>query len=186
MGRSEAKEFVLKDGRKCIIRTAEEHDTEQVSKQIESVLAEAEYLVTTLDDDMEDYSIAKINERIKKHIENEGNLFVVAEIDEQIVASADLHNGERKRIKHVGTFGVTVVRDFRRLGIGEALIQSIIDWVSNNPIIEKIGIGVFANNIKAISLYKKLGFVEEGRKVKEIEIGPDNYVDSILMYKFVK
>ena len=186
MSKIEPREFVLKDGRKCIIRTAEEADAEKVLKQIESVLAEAEYTITTLDNDREDYTIEKINERIKKHIENEGNLFVVAEIDEQIIASTDLHNGVRKRIEHVGTVAITVVRDFRGLGIGEALMQSIIDWASNNPIIEKMGLGVFANNIKAISLYKKLGFVEEGRKAKEIKIAPDKYVDSILMYKFVK
>ena len=186
MSKIEAKELVLKDGRKGIIRTAEEADAEKVLKQIESVLAEAEYTITTLDNDREDYTIEKINERIKKHIENEGNLFVVAEIDEQIVASANLHNGVRKRIEHVGTVAITVVRDFRGLGVGKTLMETVIEWASDHPIIEKIGLGVFSNNVGAINLYKKSGFVEEGRKVKEIKIGPDNYVDSILMYKFVK
>jgi hypothetical protein len=41
MSKIEPREFVLKDGRKCIIRTAEEADAEKVLKQIESVLAEA-------------------------------------------------------------------------------------------------------------------------------------------------
>ena len=70
MSKIEPREFVLKDGRKCIIRTAEEADAEKVLKQIESVLAEAEYTITTLDNDREDYTIEKINGRIKKHIEN--------------------------------------------------------------------------------------------------------------------
>lgn len=186
MSRIEPKEIVLKDGRKGIIRTAEECDAGQMLKQRESILADAEYLVTTLDDDMKDYTLEKQKERILKHIEGEGKLFILAEVDGQIVASADLRNGERKRIQHIGTFGIIVIKDFRNIGIGKALIQTVIDWGQNNSIIEKIGLGVFANNSRAINLYKKFDFVEEGRRIKEVKIGPDNYIDSILMYKLVE
>ena len=65
-------------------------------------------------------------------------------------------------------------------------METVIEWASEHRLIEKIGLGVFANNITAINLYKKLGFVEEGRKIREIKIGPNRYVDSVLMYKFIK
>jgi RimJ/RimL family protein N-acetyltransferase len=45
---------------------------------------------------------------------------------------------------------------------------------------------VFANNTDAIALYKKFGFVEEGRKVKEIKFCEDRYDDVILMAKFIE
>jgi RimJ/RimL family protein N-acetyltransferase len=186
MGRIEPKEVVLKDGRKGIIRTAEQADTEKVLNQIISVLKEAEYTVTTYPEDKADFTVEKETKWVKDHMEEEGKLLVVAEIDGEIVGSADLHNGERRRIQHVATVGITVLKNFRRLGIGKALMETLIEWASDHPVIEKIALGVFANNTGAISLYKKLGFVEEGRKVKEIKIAPDNYVDSILMYKFIK
>jgi len=186
MGRIEPREFVLKDGRKGIIRNAEEADTESVLKQIVSVLEEAEYTVTTYPEDGADFTVEKEREWVKNHMEGDGKLLVVAEIDGEIAGSADLHNGERKRIQHIATVGITVLKDFRGLGIGKALMETVIGWASDHPVIEKIGLGVFSNNTGAINLYKKLGFVEEGRKVKEIKIGPDNHIDSILMYKFVK
>ena len=186
MGRIEAREFVLKNGRRCIIRTAEEADTEKVLKQIISVLEEAEYTITTYPEDRADFTVEKEKEWVKKHLDGNSKLLVVAEIDGQIVGSADLHNGERKRIQHVGTVGITVLKEFRSLGVGKALMDALIEWATEHPIIEKIALGVFANNIGAVNLYKKLGFVEEGRKVKEIKIAPDDYIDSILMYKFVK
>lgn len=111
---------------------------------------------------------------------------IVAEVDGEIVGSADLHNGERRRIQHVATVGITVLKEFRSLSVGKALMDTLIKWASKHPVIEKIGLGVFSNNAGAINLYKKLGFIEEGRKVKEIKINPDSYVDSILMNKFVK
>ena len=186
MGRIESKEFVLKDGRKGVIRTAEEAHTEKVLKQIISVLEEAEYTVTTYPEGGADFTVEKEREWIKNHMEGDGKLLVVAEVDGEIVGSADLHNGERKRIQHVGAVGITVLKDFRGYGVGKALMETVIEWASGHPVIEKIGLGVFSNNTGAINLYRKLGFVKEGQKVKEIKIGPDSYVDSILMYKFVK
>ena len=186
MGRIKPKEFVLEDARKGIIRTAEESDTGKVLRQIISVLEEAEYTITTYPEDGEDFTVEKEREWVKKHIEGDGKLLIVAEIKGIIVGSADLHNGERRRIQHVATVGITVLKEFRGLGVGKALMESLIEWASGHPIIEKIGLGVFSNNAGAINMYNKLGFVEEGRKAKEIKIGPGNYADSILMCKFVK
>jgi len=186
MGRIEPKEFVLKDGRKGIIRTAEEADTGNVLKQIVSVLEEAEYTVTTYPEDGADFTVEKEREWVKKHMEGDGKLLVVAEINGEIVGSANLHNGQRKRIQHVADAAITVLKEFRSLGVGKALMEALIKWASEHPVIEKIGLGVFSNNAGAINLYKKLGFIEECRKAKEIKINPDSYVDSILMYKFVK
>jgi RimJ/RimL family protein N-acetyltransferase len=71
------------------------------------------------------------------------------------------------------------------MGIGTALLQTLIDWAEANPLIEKIGMAVFANNERAIRLYRKLGFVEEGRRPREMKLGPGWYVDDVLMYRFV-
>jgi RimJ/RimL family protein N-acetyltransferase len=45
---------------------------------------------------------------------------------------------------------------------------------------------VFAVNEPAIGLYKKLGFIEEGRRIRDIQRGADDYVDTVMMYRFVK
>ena len=185
MGKTEPREFVLKDGRKGVIRTAEEADTENILKQIASVLEEAEFTITTYPEDGADFTVEKEREWVKNHMEGDGKLLVVAEVNGEIVGSADLHNGERRRIQHVATVGITVLKEFRSLSVGKALMETLIKWASEHPVIEKIGLGVFSNNAGAINLYKKLGFVEEGRKVKEIKIDSDSYVDSILMNKFV-
>ena len=186
MGRVEAREFLLKDGRRGVIRTAEERDAELLSKQIVSVLEEAEYTISTYPEDGANYTAEKEKEWIEKHKDGDSKLFLVAEIDGKIAGSTDLRNSERKRIQHVCSMGITVLKNCRDLGVGKALMETAIEWASEHPVIEKIALAVFANNARAINVYKKFGFVEEGRKIKEIRVGPDEYVDSILMYKFVK
>jgi RimJ/RimL family protein N-acetyltransferase len=41
---------------------------------------------------------------------------------------------------------------------------------------------VFATNENAIKLYKKLGFIEEGRHIKAIKQLDGEYVDIVQMY----
>ena len=40
--------------------------------------------------------------------------------------------------------------------------------------------------LPAIALYRKNGFVEEGRRIQEVKMADGRYVDDILMYKLVK
>ena len=180
------QEYILKDGRRATIRSAQISDAEGVLEQVKSVFAEREYTVTIIDDDMSDFTVDKEKEWINKYIKQPGYLFIVAEVDGRIAGSADLYNGKRKRIQHVGTVGITVIKDFRRLGLGEVLMETLLNWASDNPLIEKIALEVFDINKPAIGLYNKSGFIEEGRKVKEIKLGQDSYADSILMYKFIE
>jgi len=62
----------------------------------------------------------------------------------------------------------------------------VIAWAQDNAVIEKLAFGVFPGNETALGLYRKMGFIEEGRKVKEVKFGPSKYKDCILTYRFVK
>ncbi len=186
MSKFEPREFVLKNGRKGIIHSAKKSDAKSLLKIFDAIVGHDKYNITTLAD------VEKLNmtvEKEEKYIEEhnkDGNLVILAEVDKKVAGMLNIENGDRQRIAHVGTLHISVVKKYRRNGVGKALMETVIEWASDHLVIEKIGLGVFSNNVGAINLYKKLGFAEEGRKVKEIKIGPNNYVDIILMYKFVK
>ncbi len=65
------------------------------------------------------------------------------------------------------------------------MLKTLLDWAEKNPLIEKVGLSVFATNTDASRLYRRLDFVEEGRRAKEIKFGPGEYVDEVLMGRFV-
>jgi len=68
---------------------------------------------------------------------------------------------------------------------GTALLQALLEWAESNTAIEKVCLDVFAINEPAIRLYKKLGFIEEGRRARDIKRGPEDYVDTVTMCRFV-
>jgi len=78
-----------------------------------------------------------------------------------------------------------VLKEYRGLGIGKLLIGNLLKWAEHNPYIEKISLGVFSTNERAITLYKKLGFVEEARKINGIKLHDNEYIDDVLMYRMV-
>ena len=57
-------------------------------------------------------------------------------------------------------------------------------WVYQQRGIEKLNLEVFSTNTGAIELYRKLGFREEGRKIRQFKIF-DEYADDVLMTLFL-
>ena len=66
-----------------------------------------------------------------------------------------------------GEIGMMVAADRRGRGVGTALVAAAIEWARARGL-HKLTLSVFPHNEPAIALYRKLGFVEEGRHSKHI------------------
>lgn len=184
MGEIQERAFFTKNGKEYVVRTVFPEDANRVVPFIRTVICEAPFLIIT----KEEYKITveKQKQSLEQMVEDTGKIAILAECDGDIIGFLDFLNGSKQRNNHQGAFGMSVRKDFRNQGIGKALVSVLIDWVKENTLIEKICLGVFADNINAISLYKKLGFVEEGLKKRAIKINDQTYHDLILMAIFIK
>ena len=79
-----------------------------------------------------------------------------------------------------GEFGMLVDRDWRGCGAGSALLQATIERARGQGL-HKLCLEVFVHNSAAIALYRKYGFMEEGRRVKQYRRGNGELWDSIVM-----
>lgn len=61
----------------------------------------------------------------------------------------------------------------------------LLDLAAANPVIEKVKLGIIANNARALHLYRKFGFLEEGRLQRECKKGDGTCLDDVLMARFV-
>ena len=62
---------------------------------------------------------------------------------------------------------MVVAREWRGRGVGSALMVAAIDWARGRGL-HKLSLSVWPHNAAAIALYGKYGFVEEGRRVKQM------------------
>lgn len=66
-----------------------------------------------------------------------------------------------------GEVAMMVAAGWRGRGVGTALLVAAIDWARQRGL-HKLSLSVFPSNERALALYRKLGFVEEGRRVKHM------------------
>lgn len=88
----------------------------------------------------------------------------VAKIDGEIVAQAELHLNKRHRLAHNCIIAISVRGDKWGNGLGNEMMKHLIAKVKEKIVIKTIGLEVKADNYRAISLYKKHGFITVGVK----------------------
>lgn len=186
MSRITEKQVRSKDGEMVMIRTALPTDAAQLLELVYAVFAEEEFLLSSL----EDFHNTEEQETswLQRNLDDPSKLVIVAEAEAEghIIGMLNFHNGERKRIAHLGELSMSVNKAWRNRGIGRALLSTLILWAQQHPLIEKVCLEVFATNAGATALYESFGFQAEGRLRREIKLGPGAYVDTIRMALFVK
>jgi RimJ/RimL family protein N-acetyltransferase len=65
-----------------------------------------------------------------------------------------------------GEIGMAVARPWRGRGVGTAQMAAAAEWARAEGL-HKLSLSVFAHNAAAIGLYRKAGYVEEGRRVQQ-------------------
>jgi RimJ/RimL family protein N-acetyltransferase len=171
---------LTKDGRNFTIRKPDASDAGTIISYSKILFASTDQVLTTSDE----YTITLENEKlwINNLNENQSSTALIAELENQIAGLLFFIPNTKIKNAHTGEFGVSVHPDFQGLGIGRALIETLLEWATSNPIIEKVYLNVFSTNTYAINLYKDLGFIEEGRHVKAVKQLSGEYVDTIQMY----
>ncbi|MCX0389601.1 GNAT family N-acetyltransferase [Clostridium perfringens] len=120
-------------------------------------------------------------ELIKEKIINRGKnqYWYVAEENGKVIGLGILMNHGNLRKKHVGVITLMVNSDYQNKGVGSLLMDKLINLSESLNII-RLELCVFRDNYKAINLYKKFGFKEEGIKVKSA-LKNGEYIDEIMM-----
>jgi len=173
---------LLKDGTLLTVREAMVSDTGSLIKYVKQVADETNYL--TFDSSEFNKTISQEAEIIQASLDSPNHLFLVALLEEQIIGILTLGGSHKRRLRHVVDFGVSVLKDHWGKGVGNHLIQTMISWGQNNPVVKKISLKVQCANHAAISLYEKYGFEQEGLIKRDFFID-DQYMDTYLMALWV-
>jgi RimJ/RimL family protein N-acetyltransferase len=105
----------------------------------------------------------------------------VAEENGAIVGRLSIARDAHPASEHVADLGLMVAREFRRRGIGMALMEEAEQWARGLGV-RKLELHVFPHNEAAIALYKRLGYEEEGFRRRHYRRRGE-LLDAILMAK---
>lgn len=117
-------------------------------------------------------------------LEQDG-LYLVAEHEGAVIGHAFLEPMTLIALSHVFSLTIVVHPGHLERGVGTALMTELMAWAEGHPRIEKVELRVRATNARAIALYKRFGFVEEGRFEKRIRLPDGSYIADLSMARFV-
>ena len=109
--------YTLKDGRSAIVRRATEDDAESLIRNINEVGEEEEWILTE--------SVGNDVAREKvwiRDFDGRRSILYVAEVAGRIVGQVDGRISSFRKARHVASLGIAIIREYRGIGIGEALM----------------------------------------------------------------
>lgn len=126
-------------------------------------------------------------QRLADSQEKKNNCLLFAERDDQlcgmICALFDQGQGARHRAKICSLYV-----NLKDVGISlhKKLIESMLEWLDENPVIMHIQVAVNAQNPIALSLYEELGFSKVGLLNKYVRLGENKFQDRYLLEKVLE
>ena len=156
--------IILKDNRECCLRNGGEGDGQAVLENFNLTHSQTDYLLSYPDENS--FNVVQESEFLKKRSESEDEAEIIAVVGSMVAGTAGIEKtGAKYKVRHRARLGISVAREFWGLGIGGALLNACI-VCANNAGYGQLELSVVAENIRAISMYTKAGFVEYGRNPK--------------------
>lgn len=150
----------LKDGKELVIRKATREDACNIIDYTKTVFGETTYLTRTPEEFL--ITVEEEEKFIEETNKKNNCIFLVAEVDNEIVGTLTFSASSSHRTRHIGEFGMSVKKAYWGLGIGSNLLAYLIDWARETGVIRKINLKVREDNVRARTLYEKFGFKTEG------------------------
>ena len=139
------------------VRRARPEDVDASLDLLEAIAEERSYILTEPPIDRE-----RRRQRQLEMLGSDDTQLFVAEANGKFVGELSAF---RRATTGPAMIGMGVAAGWRGRGVGTALMQACIDWAREAGV-HKLCLEVFPWNEAAVALYRKFGFVEEGRLQK--------------------
>lgn len=160
------------------IQEAKKKDAAELIQFVHKVANETNFL--TFSSSEFNKTVEEEEQIIQDHLLAKNQIFILAKLDGQIIGILNVQSSKKKRLEHIGHFGVSVLKQYWNKGVGSLLVQYMIDWAKESGIIRKLNLRVSVNNELAIRLYKKHGFTVEGIIKRDLKLN-DKFEDTYQM-----
>jgi putative acetyltransferase len=129
-------------------------------------------------------SVEAWRKRLEQQVDQQDGLHLVASEQGQVIASGGIHSvGPAVRRRHVGHLGICIARERQGQGVGTEMMKQLLDWADNWAGYLRIELTVYADNARAIALYRNFGFEMEGT-YRAYAFRNGVYVDTHAMARF--
>jgi RimJ/RimL family protein N-acetyltransferase len=175
----------LPNGQELVIRQAKLEDAPALLENLKIMTQETNFLLFS-PQEAQAINLAAETAFIQFYLDHPSHLLLLALADGVIIGSVTVNQHQFAKQNHMGEFGIGIRHDYWNMGIGRRLVTATLRWAAVHPKLEILHFAVFANNERAIQLYRNFDFQECGRIPQGIKHKDGSYIDQIIMSRRVK
>lgn len=164
-----------------LIREAVPDDAEKMISYLNQVGGESDNLLHGKNEFT--VPVEGVKRKLAMSKDSENSVVLIALENDEIIARAEIDGYYPARIRHRAIFSISVRKDYWDQGIGTEMIENIFEQAKKMKI-RIIELEVIADNVRAIHLYHKMGFVDIGT-YKDYFFVNGMYKDAMVMQKLL-
>ena len=170
----------LKDGKEVVVRELNKEDAEEVIAYLNEVAGETDFL--SFGENEFNLTVKEEEDFIHGMNESESALLLGVFDEGRMIACCSVNGvmAFKKRYSHRATLGITIRKEYWNLGLGRQLMEQLIGFVRNHPVLNMIELEVSTDNERGIHLYQSLGFQIIG-EYQRFFLVDDNYCNAYYM-----
>lgn len=176
------EEITLKDGRVVVLRSPELSDAKELLRYIKQTAYETKFLIAEPEEN--NFTIDEEEAFISSRVNSDNAILITAFDGDRVVANSHISGHGRMRTGHRCDLGIAILKDYWNCGLGSMLMERLVAFAEKQGF-HQIELEVIAGNDRAIGLYKKFGFIEYGRRPRDLRYKDGSFADAVCMVKLL-
>lgn len=169
----------LRNGKEAWLRNGDASDGHVAYEVFHAAHAETDYLLSYPDEG--GFDPEQEGQYLKEKAESPNETEILAFVDGKVAGTAGIEAaGTKYKVRHRAEFGISILREYWGLGLGKALTKACIQCARDAGYVQ-LELNVVADNVRAISLYRDLGFEEFGRNPRGFNSRESGFQELIYM-----
>ena len=173
------QKIVLKNGKEALIRNGDGADGYAVFVNFNLTHAETDYLLSYPDENS--FDAEQEAQFLEEKTNSAKEIELIAIVDGKVAGTAGIEAvGKKYKVKHRAELGISLLKEYWGLGLGKALVKACVQCAREAGY-DQLELNVVAENDRALSLYRSLGFEEFGRNPRGFNSRASGYQELVYM-----
>lgn len=178
-------EFILKDGRKAIIRSPKEEDIQGMLDYLYKSAEETDF-VLRYPEECSRYTPEGEKELFERINESDTGAMLVCVVEGKVAGNCQITWNNRIKTRHRASVAIALLKDYWNQGIGTRLFQELIKIAESNENILQMELEFIEGNTRARALYEKMGFRITGVGVNAVRLKDGTLLNEYHMIREIK
>jgi len=171
--------IILKNGKEAWLRNGDVSDGNAAYENFNATHAETDYLLSYPEENS--FDPEQEGQFLKEKAESPNEIEILAVVDGKVIGMAGIEAvGTKYKVKHRAELGISILREYWGLGLGKALTKACIQCARDAGYVQ-LELNVVADNKRAISVYRDLGFEEFGRNPRGFNSRTNGFQELVYM-----